>query len=88
MMLSAAVSVVRLTHVFRQAAISKIVTSAHLIRQGKMRQLRPAESGSDFHFVERETPEDIAATLVKLVKDRIPKGPRLTPSATYRFCIQ
>jgi exodeoxyribonuclease V alpha subunit len=44
-----------------------------------MPELRPAESGSDFYFVERDTPEDIAATLVRLVQDRIPKGHRLDP---------
>ena len=51
---SGVVPVVRLTEVFRQAATSKIITSAHLIRQGKMPELRTAESGSDFHFVERD----------------------------------
>jgi exodeoxyribonuclease V alpha subunit len=74
---SGVVPVVRLTEVFRQAASSNIITSAHLIRQGKMPELRTAEAGSDFHFVERETPEEIAATLVRLVQDRIPKGYRL-----------
>ena len=37
---SAVVPVVRLTEVFRQAASSKIVTNAHLIRQGTMPELR------------------------------------------------
>ncbi len=76
---SGLVPVVRLTEVFRQAAASRIITSAHLIRQGRMPELRTAESGSDFHFVERDTPEDIAATLVRLVQDRIPKGQELDP---------
>jgi exodeoxyribonuclease V alpha subunit len=76
---SGVVPVVRLTEVFRQAASSNIITSAHLIRQGKMPELRTAEAGSDFHFVERETPEEIAATLVRLVEDRIPKGHHLDP---------
>ena len=62
---SGIVPVVRLTEVLRQAASSKNITSAHLIRQGKMPELRSAESGSDFYFVERETPEEIAATLVR-----------------------
>ena len=74
-----AVPVVRLTEVFRQAASSRIITNAHLIRQGKMPELRTAESGSDFHFVERDSPEEIAATLVRLVQDRIPKGHQLDP---------
>ena len=76
---SGVVSVVRLTEVFRQAASSKIITNAHLIRQGKMPELRSAGSGSDFYFIERDTPEEIAATLVRLVQDRIPKGHRLGP---------
>ena len=70
---------VRLTEVFRQAATSKIITSAHAIRQGRMPELRTAEAGSDFHFIERDTPEEIAATLVRLVQDRIPKGHSLDP---------
>ncbi len=76
---SALVPVVRLTEVFRQAAASRIITSGHLIRQGRMPELRIADSGSDFHFVERDTPEDIAATLVRLVQDRIPKLHGLDP---------
>jgi exodeoxyribonuclease V alpha subunit len=76
---SVLVPVVRLTEVFRQAAASRIITSAHLIRQGRMPELRAAESGSDFHFVERDTPEEIAATLVRLVQERIPKGQGLDP---------
>jgi exodeoxyribonuclease V alpha subunit len=76
---SGVVPVVRLTEVFRQAASSKIITSAHLIRQGKMPELRTADSGTDFYFIERDTPEEIAATLVRLVQDRIPKGHRLDP---------
>jgi len=73
------VPVVRLTEVFRQAASSRIITSAHLIRQGRMPDLHTTEPGSDFHFVERDTPEEIAATLERLVQDRIPKGHGLDP---------
>jgi exodeoxyribonuclease V alpha subunit len=76
---SGVVPVVRLTEVFRQAASSRIITNAHLIRQGKMPELRTAESGSDFYFVERDTPEEIAGTLVKLIQERIPKRLKLDP---------
>jgi exodeoxyribonuclease V alpha subunit len=76
---SGVVPVVRLTEVFRQAASSKIITNAHLIRQGQMPDLRTAESGSDFYFVERDTPEEIAATLIKLIQDRMPTRLRLDP---------
>jgi exodeoxyribonuclease V alpha subunit len=73
------VPVVRLTEVFRQAASSRIITSAHLIRQGKMPELQTADSGSDFYFVERDTPEEIAATLVRLIQNRIPNHLKLNP---------
>src|ERR1700751_3909098 len=70
---SGVVPVVRLTEVFRQAADSRIITNAHRIRRGQMPDMRGADSGSDFHFVERDEPEKIVATLVKLVQERIPQ---------------
>lgn len=71
---SGVIPVVRLTEVFRQASTSKIITNAHLVRQGKMPELRAAETSTDFYFIERGTPEDIAATLTRLVQDRIPNA--------------
>src|ERR1700747_1432546 len=38
-----------------------------------MTDRRGADPGSDFHFVERDEPEKIVATLVKLVQERIPQ---------------
>jgi exodeoxyribonuclease V alpha subunit len=70
---SGVVPVVRLTEVFRQAAGSRIITTAHRIRQGQMPDMREADPESDFHFVERDDPEKIVATLVKLVQERIPE---------------
>jgi exodeoxyribonuclease V alpha subunit len=69
---SGAVPTVRLTEVFRQAADSRIITNAHRIRRGQMPDMRGADPNSDFHFVERDEPEKIVATLVKLVQERIP----------------
>jgi hypothetical protein len=65
--------------VFRQAADSQIITNAHRIRRGQMPDMRGADLSSDFHFVERDDPEKIAATLVKLVQERIPERFRLDP---------
>ena len=76
---SGVVPVVRLTEVFRQAAGSRIITNAHRIRRGQMPDVRGADPSSDFHFVERDEPEKIAATLVKLVQERIPKRFGLDP---------
>jgi exodeoxyribonuclease V alpha subunit len=67
---SGVVPVVRLTEVFRQAAHSRIVTTAHRVNQGLM----PEASGKegDFFFVDRDEPGRIAATLIEMVKQRIP----------------
>jgi exodeoxyribonuclease V alpha subunit len=53
---------------------SQIISNAHRIRQGQMPQLRGSEPNSDFHFVERDEPEAIVTTLIRLVQERIPKG--------------
>src|SRR5205823_12616314 len=76
---SGVVPVVRLTEVFRQAAGSNIITNAHRIRRGQMPDMREADPNSDFHFVERNDPEKIVATLVKLVQERIPERFHLDP---------
>ena len=70
---SGAVPVVRLTEVFRQAAQSRIITSAHRINQGSIPDLRPPAEDSDFYFVEAENPEVAVSRILDLVKTRIPK---------------
>src|SRR6266480_4578786 len=49
--------VVRLTEVFRQAAHSRIITSAHQINRGSMPDLSRPEGDSDFYFVRADDPE-------------------------------
>ena len=70
---SGAVPVVRLTEVFRQAAQSRIVTSAHGINRGAIPDLSRPEGDSDFYFVPAEDPETAADRIVELVKTRIPQ---------------
>ncbi len=69
---SGAVPVVRLTEVFRQAATSRIVRSAHQINQGMLPSLPAAGEISDFYMLPVEEPEAIAQTVVDLVKTRLP----------------
>ena len=69
---SGVVPVARLTEVFRQAAHSKIITSAHQINAGHLPALPEKGAESDFFFVERAEPEQIADTLLDMVKVRIP----------------
>ncbi len=76
---SKVVPVVRLTEVFRQAAHSRIITNAHRINEGHMPEVPPKGQESDFFFIEREEPDEIAAMLVEMVKDRIPSKFKLDP---------
>jgi len=75
---SGAVPVVRLTEVFRQAAQSRIITSAHRINQGFIPDLR-SPSDSDFYFVQADDPETAVPLIIELVKTRIPKRFGLDP---------
>jgi exodeoxyribonuclease V alpha subunit len=76
---SGAVPVVRLTEVFRQAAQSRIITSAHRINQGSIPDLSPPGPDSDFYFVRADDPETAVARIIELVKARIPKRFGLDP---------
>ena len=64
--------VVRLTEVFRQAARSRIITTAHQINQGFLPEFASQDAETDFFFIDRAEPEQIATTLVGMVQRRIP----------------
>ncbi len=68
---SGVVPCVRLTEIFRQAADSRIILSAHDINAGHVPDLKPHRD-SDFFFLDHPDPEDIRRTLVELVKTRLP----------------
>jgi exodeoxyribonuclease V alpha subunit len=76
---SGAVPVVRLTEVFRQAAQSRIITSAHQINQGSLPDLSKPECDSDFYFVQADEPELAVSRIVDLVKSHIPRRFGLDP---------
>src|SRR3954468_22992639 len=76
---SGAVPVVRLTEIFRQAAQSRIITSAHRINQGSIPDLSPPGTESDFYFVQADDPETAVPRIIELVKTRIPKRFGLDP---------
>ncbi|MBR0454386.1 MAG: AAA family ATPase, partial [Clostridia bacterium] len=63
---------VRLCEIFRQAQESLIVTNAHAINRGEMPNL--AVKDKDFFFLHRERDRDIAATVVDLCKNRLPRA--------------
>ena len=70
---SGAVPVVKLTEVFRQAAQSQIVQSAHRINSGQMPDLSAPRDATDFYFVEASGPDLAVKRLIELVKERIPR---------------
>jgi exodeoxyribonuclease V alpha subunit len=76
---SGTVPVVRLTEVFRQAAQSRIIISAHRINQGSIPDLSPPETESDFYFVQADDPETAVSRIIELVKTRIPRRFGLDP---------
>ena len=71
--------VARLTEVFRQAAHSRIITSAHRINQGLLPEPAEKTADSDFFFVERADPGPIAQMVLEMVKQRIPARFKLDP---------
>ncbi len=79
MIASAAVPVVRLTEVFRQAAKSQVIVNAHRINQGIIPDLRKPEAESDFYFVEADDPETAVPRIIELVSNRIPRRFGLDP---------
>ena len=67
---SGLVPVIELRQVYRQSARSAIVANAHKINHGQMPEYSNDPAG-DFFFVERNAPEDVAATIKQLVKQRM-----------------
>ncbi|MEQ1749393.1 MAG: ATP-dependent RecD-like DNA helicase [Prosthecobacter sp.] len=68
---SGKVPCVQLTEIFRQAATSRIITSAHEINRGQVPDLKPVRD-SDFFFLEATTPEAVSRTIVDLMQRRLP----------------
>ncbi len=76
---SGAVPVVRLTEVFRQAAMSRIIVNAHRINEGVTPDLDKPEGESDFYFVPADDPETAVLMILELVRTRIPRRFGLDP---------
>ncbi|MES2568735.1 MAG: ATP-dependent RecD-like DNA helicase [Verrucomicrobiota bacterium] len=70
---SGCIPTVQLTEVFRQAAESRIIVNAHRVNEGLMPELGDKSGDSDFYFLEREEPEAIQATVLKLIRERVPE---------------
>ncbi|MFK7936860.1 MAG: ATP-dependent RecD-like DNA helicase [Saprospiraceae bacterium] len=67
--------VTKLTEIFRQAANSKIIISAHRINAGLLPNLK-TQKDTDFFWMKEEDTEKMALTIANLVKNRLPKAYR------------
>ena len=72
------IPVVRLVCIFRQAQKSRIVMNAHAINQGRFPDTSNGRD-TDFFFMKEEDPERAAASIVRLVKERLPRAYRESP---------
>jgi exodeoxyribonuclease V alpha subunit len=68
---SAALPVVELDEIFRQAKESQIIVNAHRINNGQMPKLGLSLGESDFYFIEKEDPEEVLQIILELVKERV-----------------
>ncbi|MEA4888714.1 MAG: ATP-dependent RecD-like DNA helicase [Clostridiaceae bacterium] len=66
------VSVVRLTKIFRQSAESLIVRNAHRIHNGEWPEIDQSKD-SQFLFIPKESAEDIAMAVAKLMQNILPQ---------------
>ncbi len=62
--------VVRLTHIFRQAAASDIVLNAHRIQRGE--EVALDNRSDDFFFLTRDNADLIISNCIELVRDKLP----------------
>lgn len=63
-------NVVKLNHIFRQAAESEIVTNAHKINAGM--QIKLDNKNMDFFHLERDNPQDVINVVVQLIMKNLP----------------
>jgi len=68
---SGTVPVIRLTEIYRQTELSKIVTNAHAINHGDMPDI--SNKSTDFFFESAVNPAEIKKKVLSLVTERLPK---------------
>ena len=79
MIRSEIIPVVKLDKIFRQAASSKIITTAHDINHGIIPQITNTKN-SDLFFMSRQDEVEILNDIIDLVKNRLPKAYNIKPT--------
>ena len=70
-------NVVRLSHIFRQAAESDIIVNAHRIHRGE--EIALDNQSKDFFCLKRDDSHGVLEVMLWLVRDRMPKYTHCTP---------
>jgi len=70
-------NVVRLSHIFRQAAESDIIVNAHRIHRGE--KIALDNQSKDFFCLKRDDSHGVLEVMLWLVRDRMPKYTHCTP---------
>ncbi|MDQ0467360.1 SF1B family DNA helicase RecD2 [Labrys wisconsinensis] len=76
---SGAVSVVRLTEVFRQAGESRIIAAAHAVNEGTVPEGARSPEEGDFFVVEMASVENGVQKIIEIVTSRLPRRFGLDP---------
>ncbi|MBQ9268657.1 MAG: ATP-dependent RecD-like DNA helicase [Oscillospiraceae bacterium] len=71
--------VIQLTRIFRQAQSSRIIMNAHRINAGQFPDISNGRN-TDFFFIEKEDPEEVAEEIVSLVQVRLSRHYRVPAS--------
>lgn len=71
--------VAHLNEIFRQAEGSAIVVNAHAVNRGETPESGEPGSDSDFYIMEEEDPDKAVETILRLVKQHIPRKMQVRP---------
>ena len=70
-------NIVKLSHIFRQAAESQIITNAHKINAGI--HIKLDNKNMDFFHLERDNPQDVTNVVIQLIMKNLPPYVNATP---------
>lgn len=70
---SKAVACTKLTHIFRQAQDSMIITNAHRINHGQFPTTKLPECKKDFYFIKEDLPENTIHHIKKILLEKLPQ---------------
>ena len=76
---SGMIPIVKLEKIFRQAAQSKIITTAHAINHGEIPEIKNTKD-SDLFFLTNNDEDSIVETITELVKNRLPAKYKIIPT--------